>query len=345
MVTDADAEMALPAAVAPGLDLSEALAFAAKRRTAAMVVLCRGEIVAEHYLMGWDAHVPAPLTSVSKSIVAMLVGVLLKQGLLADCGLPVTTWLPEWRDDPRGAITLRMLLNMTSGLRNPPLWRLALKGNRGLGLDLGLAHAPGSHWEYNTAAYRLLFTICERVTGQGMRELCQRELFDPLGMQRTRWLLRRSDGTDGDGADSEEVVNIAASALDLGCFGQFVLQRGVWQGRELVAPAYFDEALHATQPHNPTYGYLFWLNRGEKRLFPDAPEDTVAAMGARYCRLFVIPSLELVVVRTGERAALAGEAIGKRSGNQQTFDNQLLRLIAQAVEPAAGDVDDALTGM
>ena len=343
MATDAD--LLLRTAMTPGLDLSAALAFAAKRRTAAMVVLHRGEIAAEHYLMGWDAHVPAPLTSVSKSIVAALVGILLQQRLLEDVALPVTAWLPEWRDDPRGAITLRMLLNMTSGLRNPPLWRLALRGNRGLGLDLGLAHPPGTHWEYNTAAYRLLFTICERASGLGMRELCQRELFDPLGMRHTRWLLRRAGEAGGDGTESEEVVNIAASPLDLARFGQLVLQRGVWLGRELVAPTYFDEALHASQPHNPTYGYLFWLNRGPKRLFPDAPEDTVAAMGARYCRLFVIPSLELVVVRTGERAALAGEAIGKRSGNQQTFDNQLLRLIAGAVEPVASDVDDAVGKM
>lgn len=328
-------EPEFPPAADARVDLREALEFAAKRRSGAVVIVHHGRIVAEHYLLGWDAHVPVPLTSVSKSLVAVQVGMLLKQGVLRDIDQSIADFLTEWRNDARAAITLRMLLNMTSGLRNPPLWRLALKSRKGLGLELDAAHPPGEVWEYNTAAYRLLFLICERASGLGMRALFQRNLFEPLDMRETRWLLRNSDE-----AAPEEVVNIAASPTDLARFGQLVAQRGEWQGQALLDGAFIDAALTATQSHNLSYGYLFWLNCGPRMLFPDAPPDTVAAMGARYCRLFVIPSRGLVIVRTGERAALAGEAIGKRSGNQNTFDNLLLRYILAAFAGHGGVATD-----
>ena len=82
--------------------------------------------------------------------------------------------------------------------------------------------------------------------------------------------------------------------------------------------------------HNLSYGFLFWLNSGPEMLFPDAPLDIVAAMGAKYCSLFIIPSPRLVIVRTGERAAMPGEMIGKRGGNRNTFGNLLLKQTSEA---------------
>ena len=312
------------------IDLQSALDFAAKRRSSAVIVMRDDRIIAERYLLGWDAQAPVPLTSASKSFVTVLVGILLKQGAIRHLDQSAADFLTEWRDDERVGITVRMLLNMTSGLHNPPLWRLALKSSRGLGLKLALSHPPGSEWAYNTAAYHLLFLLMERATQLPLPELCQRELFEPLGMLQARWLTRRPDSGD------DEVINIAATALELAHFGQLVLQRGEWQGRALVQPEFIDEALRPTEQSNLSYGFLFWLNRSSLKLFPDAPADAVAAMGAQHCRLFVIPSQRLVIVRSGDRAALPGEVIGKRSGNRNTFDNIFLKHILEAF--AAADV-------
>lgn len=300
----------------PGLD--EAAAYAARHRSRALLVNWRGNLVLEQYWKGWDASRCSPISSLTKSVASVLVGICIHLRALRSVDQPAADFIPEWRGSPKkGAIRIRHLLNMTSGLANPPLWVLLLDRSPALVIDLDLVRSPGTHWDYNTAAYRLLLTIIERATGERLEQFSQRVLFDPLGMHRARWRISQSGA-------SEHALSMTSSARDLVAFGRLLLQRGVWEGRQLLDAEYVDAMLRPSQALNRSFGFLIWLNGEGSRLAPDAPPDAAIAMGAADSRLYVVPSRELVMVRLGGWAQSPRERPWRHPGRRGTFDDVLL---------------------
>lgn len=316
------------AAVSP---LSVAVDFVGERRTTAFLVARGEQTLVERYWAGLDADRPAPVTSISKSVVSLLVGIALREGAIASVEQPAAEFLGEWRGKPQERILIRHLLSMTSGLQCPTLWELGTAVPGQFGVNLRPERAPGTHWEYNTGAYRLLFTILERATGEALDAFTRRALAQPLGLSQTRWRTGVAHGTPF-------FVNLLSSARDLATIGRLVAQGGAWNGQPLVAPGYLDAALRPSQALNPAYGFLFWVNSARKRLQPDAPLDTVGAFGAGDCRLFVIPSRDLVVVRLGGWVGSADERKRRRVDRRNAFDNVLLRLVCGAAADAGAPV-------
>ncbi len=311
--------------------LESALRFAEQQRSSALIVTKDGRVLAERYWRDGGAETATTLTSASNSFVSILVGACIKHGAIRDVNQSAADFITEWRGTAHALIRIRHLLTMTSGLRTPALWHLALPGSSTLGIRLELLYPPGTTWEYNTFACRLLFTVIARATGQSLRDFTQQHLFDPLEMRCSRWKSRRVDG-------AEECLDILSTAPDMVKFGQLVLQRGLWNSRPLVSTDYMDETVRPERL-NHSYGYLFWLNRGRRRFFAEAPVDTVAALGARYSCIYIIPSHGLVISRLGEWAGLPGERIGNRHDNPNTFHNILLKTVCAAVsgmQPASG---------
>lgn len=309
--------------------LSAAIRFAERQRSRALIVMQDGRVLAEHYWANSGARTAEAITSASKSIVSLLIGMCLTRGAIRDVDQPAADFVIEWRGTPHEAIRIRHLLSMTSGLRNVALWRVALPETSTTPSELDLLRAPGTLWEYNTPAYRVLFIIIERATGQSLHDFTQQNLFDPLGMRDSIWQSRTVKGT-------RQYQYVLSSARDMAAFGQLVLQRGEWSGCQLVNAAYVDEAL---QPQlNPSYGYLFWLNRAPRRMFAEAPPECVAALGAHHTCIFIIRSHRLVITRLGESADLPGERLGRRAGNPNTFYSILVKTILQqtAIEHRVG---------
>jgi CubicO group peptidase (beta-lactamase class C family) len=289
--------------------LESALAYAQRQRSSAVVVVEHGVVIAERYWpveaaagspyrnMLWgrtEAGAPIEdIASMQKSVVSVLVGIAVDQGLLA-LDTPASTYLDAgWTNatcDEESAITVRHLLSMTSGL-SP-----ALEGQ-----------APaGTLWLYNTRAYSRLVDVLEAVTGDGIGELTKRWLTDPIGMGDTAW-RRRPWVTPGMDANS---IGLYTTARDLVRFGELMLAGGVWQGRRVVSEGWVEAAVTPSQSLNPAYGLLWWLNArpsrtgpeasGHAALAPAAPGDMFAAQGALGRKVYVVPSLALVVVRLGD---------------------------------------------
>ena len=289
--------------------LEAALAYAQRQRSSAVVVVGRGEVVAERY---WsvDANAGSPyssmlwgktgegapiedVASLQKSVVSLLVGIAVDQGLL-DLDVPVSASLhPGWSNatcDQESAITARHLLSMTSGL-TPALEYQA---------------PAGSAWLYNTRAYSELVDVLEALTANDIGQLTRHWLTDPIGMHDTAW-RRRPWVTPGMDANP---IGLYSTARDLICLGELMLNGGVWHGRRVVSAGYVEAAVKPSQSLNPAYGLLWWLNgrpsltapeaRGQATLAPAAPRDMVAAQGALGRKLYVVPSLELVVARMGD---------------------------------------------
>lgn len=308
--------------------LDAALTFAGEHNSRGVAVGYRNGLVAERYWKGWNAETSSIISSATKSVVSVLVGMCVHDGAIANLDQSAADFLTDWKGNPQEAIRIRHLLNMTSGLAKPALWATRpglMENEREFGTRLALAHEPGTVWMYHTIAYRLLFPLIEQATGTSLADYSRERLFEPLGMTHSHWRSRNSGGQTC-------FLNLICSLRDMVRFGQLVAQHGNWNGTQLVDRAYIETALLPSQKLNFSYGHLFWLNRPRQRLLPDCPSDTVVAMGAQDTRIYIVPSLELVVARMGNRVSPPGAIPQRKEGNPESFHNLFLRAICQAVQ-------------
>jgi CubicO group peptidase (beta-lactamase class C family) len=315
--------------------LDAALAFAGEHNSTGVMVVRHGYVVAERYWQGWTATTSDRIFSATKSIVSTLVGIAIDDGKLTGVDQHVSDFIPGWRDTPRAAITLRHLMSMTSGLGYAQD-RLTLTP---LGVDAWqrmseapLEHPPGTVWVYHTPAYRMLARIIEDAVGEPLADYQQRRLFAPIGMTHTSW-----DAVDAP-SGRKNYLFMRSSVPDMARFGLLILRRGEWSGTRIVSPDFVAEATRRSQDLNPSYGYLWWLGgesaflrpngRGLQSgpMWPDCPRDAIGALGAMDKKIYVVPSLDLVVVRHGGAASREGGRTARAD-----FDNAFLGAICQAV--------------
>ena len=277
-----------------------------QRGTRAVVILHRGELVAEEYAPGFDADMPLSGWSMAKSVVHALTGILLAEGTVT-----LDDGVPGWSDadDQRRDITLRHLLQMTPGLAfeedytsplgDPIRMLFGEPSAPEFVRDKPMAHAPGDGWTYTSGTTNLLVWVLREAIDDDERWAAfpGDALFRPLGM---RSAVMETDAK-GNFIGSSFMF---ATARDWARFGLLYLQDGRWQGERLLPEGWVDFAREPA-PHAPedSYGAHFWLNRGDpdsgERPWPALPEDTYAASGYQGQEVVIVPSAELVVVRLG----------------------------------------------
>jgi len=267
-------------------DALEALRAAAEAAHSDAVFIQQGDEVVADWTFGEERR-PIEIMSVLKSVVAIGVGRLLELGHLDSLDQPVHTLYPEWKQGRKQAITVRHLLNHTSGLQNEP--------NAGaeiypapdavrLALAAELSSDPGAEFHYNNKAVNLLSGVIERASGQRMDQFLVAELFTPLGIEEYVWYYDRS-GTP------HAMAGLRLLAPDLAKLGRLVLEGGVREGERLVGADFLDAMLAEGQPHLPRCGLLWW-----RLLDEDQP---VAYYGDGYLgqTLMIVPAHDLVAVR------------------------------------------------
>ncbi len=288
----------------------------------ALVVMRHGRIAWEQYFRGPDERRGAPVgdvtfgpnvlhdcRSVTKSIVSILFGIAVAEGRIPNLDAPVLDYFPEFADlrtPDRLAIRLRHVLAMSSGFQwdessrpygDPSNSETAMDGagNRlRYVLERPIAVPPGERWTYNGGNTQLLATIIERATGMDIDRYAEHALFRPLGIGRHEW-LRYPDGKA-----------IAASGLrlrprDMARIGQLYLQRGRWNGRQIVPETWVNESLSpqvriADRPLGlQRYGYQWYLGTARigERYLPYS-----AAIGWGGQRVVIMPELDMVMVLT-----------------------------------------------
>jgi CubicO group peptidase (beta-lactamase class C family) len=259
------------------------------------VVLWRGRIVAERYWNGWTPTKDSIIASASKSVLSAITGELARSGQLS-LDSAVTRYLGVgWSRSPgtESRITVRHLLGMMSGLND----------------SLQTIVPPGTRFYYNNPAYYQLFGVVQAASRESINTVSRRLLFDRIGMSASTWFPNVDTGELG--------WILSSTARDMARFGLLALHRGRWNGVPVLADsAWFAASWRATPPDNAGYGLLWWLNGSSSYrtpgpyllpsqsgpLIPSAPADLVAALGKGDKKIYVVPSLELVVVRHGEEA-------------------------------------------
>lgn len=214
--------------------------------------------------------------------------------------------------DPRKAqITIRQLLTMTSGIPGESHGLIGLQVTPGGGefeIALGrqrdrleasaarLYADPGNGWDYSDAAFAHLSLIFHRVTGQEIGDFMKARVFRPIGIENSSWDFEGGGGNIGPHTNAHSGLHL--SARDFARLGYLLLHGGAWKGKQIVPKWWIDLATKSSQSLNSSYGYTFWVNTDGK-LWPGAPRDAFAFMGYATNRCYVVPSLDLIVVRLG----------------------------------------------
>lgn len=251
------------------------------------LVAYRGRIVSEWYRGGYSGPVPA--MSATKSVTALLAGMLRDEGKITSFDEPVSRYLSAWNEGRRARVTLRHLLSHTAGFRRREKDSVGFESDKNAFVEaLEPDSEPGTKWTYSNEGVQLLSPILDRAAGVSIHVYAEQRLFRPLGMNRTR-LRRDSKGHAWTYADME------TTPRDIARIGQLILQRGKWEGKQVISEEFLEEALRPSQDLNRAVGLLWWLF-GD----PSKPE-AVAALGYLDTNLYVFPKTGLIVVRTQAR--------------------------------------------
>lgn len=283
---------------------------------AGLIVLVNGKLAGEAYGPGVTGALPIQTNSMHKSVVALLMGAAITDGIVKSVDDPVGRYIPEWKDDPRGAITLRQLLSMASGLRNPSLAKgepaaveLMLGDVTAAALALPLDGTPGT-FNYNNASLQLAGTALAHAvqrTGQGRyADYLAAKLWCPLGNgPASLWL-------EADGGQPRYYAYLNAGLNDWARLGELIRHKGKWNGRQVI-PAKWISAITAPSAGNPGYGMGIWRGspyvkdrRYSKEVAITVPQaepfladDVVYFDGFGGQRVYVVPSARLVIARAG----------------------------------------------
>jgi CubicO group peptidase (beta-lactamase class C family) len=286
--------------------------------TRAVLVLRGGRVIAQRYAEGYGPQTRLPGWSMSKTITAVMIGLLVSDGRLRlDDPAPIPSW--QRPGDPRGEITLRHLLQMSSGLRHTeagePLYesdevRMLFMDGRDNMADHAEAQPleaePGAKFEYSSATTVILADLATRAltssTDPQQRRLIagdylRTRVLEPLGM---RTAVPEFDAA-GTFIGSSMVLGTAQDWANL---GEFLRNGGAVKGAQLL-PLSWIEFMTTPSPRNPGYGAQLWLNRrqvdNDSVLFPgSAPANVFACVGHLGQYVVVSPNQELTIVRLGK---------------------------------------------
>jgi CubicO group peptidase (beta-lactamase class C family) len=278
--------------------------------TLSLLVVHKGDIILERYAAGVDMTTKTRTWSTAKSIAATLIGIESADGKLSlDAPLPIRSWGPYQSSpdyDPRTKITLRSVLNMSSGLypvddtvnayvSGSPLGYFGGVSSARGALDRAIVREQGTTWNYENYDSLLGVYALKTAIGdyQKYLEFPRRALFDRIGMRNT------IPGVDrfGDYVLSSQVYT---NARDLARFGLLYLNGGTWNGARILPESWIRFArtpAPATRDLGRMYGGHFWLVPDQ---LTDLPQDAYSTAGSRGQFAIIIPSYDLIIVRRGE---------------------------------------------
>jgi CubicO group peptidase (beta-lactamase class C family) len=293
------------------------------RRTDALLIIRNGKIIFERYARNFQKDSLHLTWSVSKSIIQTLYGIAVKNDVLKLDDPGYYHFEALGKDEAHKKITVRHLLNMSSGLdaeegyesgplKSSVVAMLYTRGRKDMGTfcsSLPMRAEPGTQVYYSSCDTNILSAILKNVYGKdAYNDLPFKQLFLPLGIKNATF---EQDASGTYVGSSYLYLN----ARDLAKIGYLYLNDGVWDGNRLLpegwvnftmtpAPAYkttpYSEDLAQDNYTSQWYANTGVPERGVPEPWPDAPKDTFAASGHWGQMLFVIPSLDIIIVRYGD---------------------------------------------
>jgi len=283
-----------------------------------MLVMQNGHIVFEHYANGGLVNGRWPIFSGTKNFWGLAALCAVRDGLIR-LDDRVADTITEWKNDSaRSQITLRQLLNQTDGIDKAPFLHRQLPNRNAMGIRLSMLATPGAAFIYGPSHLQIFSELLRRkLNGRSVTSYLAQNVTGPLEL---RALEFKRDGV----GNPLPASGFELSAREWARLGELVLGDGSYHGHQIVPAALLHDAFVGSSA-NPSYGLTFWLNRRaphareidiEKELDLDwqrahwidicvcrsAPADMIACIGSNYQRLYIIPSMNAIIVRLGQNA-------------------------------------------
>lgn len=273
-------------------------------KTTAYLVIKGDEIRHEYYWNDTDSSTISNSFSAAKSYVSALVGFAIQDKYIKNVDQPVGDFLPEFKKDGKEHITIKHLLQMSSGLD----WVESYSGPFSITTQayydndlvkvvskLNVDHAPGTDFVYRSGDTQLLGLLLRKATGFTLSEYAYLKLWNPLGAEHDAlWSLDDYLGHE------KAYCCLNATARDYARLPKLYMNKGVWNGKQILDSNYIKESLTPTEKHDPQpnascnfYGYQWWLIPNYKG------HNIFYARGILGQFMIAIPDLDIVIVRLG----------------------------------------------
>jgi len=306
--TSTPAEQGMDATVLEG---ARTYAFQPGKNTQGVVVTRHGTLVAEWYEEGRDATSYGGSWSMAKSFTSALVGIAIQEKKIPGVDVKLVDYYPEWAGSPREDITLENVLQMSTGLE----WNEDYDVNNANGSDVvkllfttdsPLAYvvakpldvAPNTMFKYSSGNTLLMSGVLQQATGKRAGDYAREKIFDKIGITNGEWWRAKT-------GETLTYCCVDMSTRDFAKFGLLYMQQGMWEGEQVVPSAWVDASLTPATTYEG-YGYQWWL---EGKTDSMLPPDLFMANGHDGQYIYVIPSLDLVVVRNGHYDKFDGPPI------------------------------------
>ena len=300
-------------------DCARAAKYSEGKRGVSMLVMQNGRTIFERYANGGSARGRWPIFSGTKSFWGITALAAVHDGLfkLDD---PVADTITEWKSDARKSrITIRQLLNQTDSIEGASrLQRASIRDRNAMAIRLPTVAEPGSAFIYGPSHLQIFSELLRRkLKGRATISYIEGHVLSRLGLGHLNY---KKDAR----GNPLPATGFELTAREWARLGELVLGRGNYHARQIVPADLLREAFAGSQA-NPSYGLTFWLNQGASNgrevdmermldlpwqtaqwtdvcICKDAPADMVVALGSGYQRLFIIPSMEAMIVRLGSNA-------------------------------------------
>jgi CubicO group peptidase (beta-lactamase class C family) len=303
-------------------DCARAAKYSESKRGVSMLVIQNSRTIFEHYANGGSTRERWPIFSGTKSFWGIAALAAARDGLFKLDEL-VSDTITEWKGDPRKSqITIRELLNQTDGIEGASrLQRPSIRDRNAVGIRLSAVAEPGSAFIYGPSHLQIFSELLRRkLKGRDVIGYFEARVSNRLGLGRLNY---KKDAR----GNPLPATGFELTAREWARLGELILGKGSYHGRQILPAALLREAF-AGSTANSSYGLTFWLNQKAPRgreadmermldlrwqsaqwqnvcVCKDAPADMVVALGSGYQRLFVIPSLDAIVVRQGSNASFS----------------------------------------
>lgn len=312
--------------------LQAAADYAGEQDSTALIVSRHEHIVFEKYWHGTGFDTVEDGQSLSRVVVALAVGVALSRRQIHWPEEPIGNFITQWKDDPRGAITINQLLKMSSGLRAPEPslapWKSSVRGALGadidaVHLDAPLASKPGSTWADQSADPQLAAMVLERATGMRYAQFVSQALWRRLGAGDAWLWLDRAGG-----AAHADCCMLARQGDWIRLAG-LLIRDGNYRGEEVIHPGWVARML-VPAPGNESYGsYIRIGKKNAAGTEPYAVDDLFVVEGQGGNRLWLVPSMQLAILR------MAPESRDGRDFEDTRIPNLIIRAARDYQPPLA----------
>ncbi len=296
--------------------IEEAIEFSRSMDSHALLIYQNDEIILEKYFDDYNAETISDTQSMHKTVLAMMVGIAIDEGIIESVNEPASKHLIEWRDDSRNQITIKHLLQQSSGLDYPEFsfHPLSEFNQLMLGEDVTkmtlrqIAYRqPNEIFEYNGVNPQNLGLLLQRAYDKRYADLLSEKIWQKVAQDDASVVL------DSDKNQMPRTYCcLNATARDWLRIGTIILNEGKFKDEQIVSKTWINE-MKTPSITNPNYGYLTWLGteHQEKRIYnpkstatgihgePFDDKDIIYLDGFGGQRVYVIPSKKLVIVRTG----------------------------------------------